>query len=127
MGFQLRIAAVMALAALGACDRDAARDDPRASSLTLPPDKVAGDQPDIEIAGPGGEAQPLPTAGPARLPLARILELVRARVPGEVIEVELEDENGRPEYEVTILTADGRSIETQIDAISGAIRKSEEE
>lgn len=93
----------------------------------MPAEEAPGKGVKVEIADPGGGAKALPTAGPALLPLARILQIVRARVSGEVIEVELDDEDGRPEYEITILTADGRSIETQIDAVNGTIRKSEED
>lgn len=132
----------MALAVLSGCDRDAPRDDPRASSPAyplekapapissmrpMPAEEAPGKGVKVEIADPGGGAKALPTAGPALLPLTRILQIVRARVPGEVIDVELDDEDGRPEYEITILTADGRSIETQIDAVNGTIRKSEED
>ncbi len=86
-----------------------------------------GQEPEVEIADPDGGAKALPATGAGRLPLARILAIARARTPGEVIEVELDDEDGRPEYEVKILTADGRSIETKIDAVRGTILKSEED
>ena len=93
----------------------------------MTPQTPVASEPAIEIAAPDGGAKALPTDGPTLLPLARVLGIARARVPGEVIEVELDDDDGRPEYEVKILTADGRSIETKIDAVSGAILKSEED
>ncbi len=132
--------ALMALAALSACDRDAPRDDQHASSqseheagspiasMVPAPGYGKDDQePEVEIADPDGGAKALSGPGAPHLPLVRILAIARARVPGEVIEVELDDEDGQPEYEVKILTADGRSIETKIDAVSGAILKSEED
>src|SRR3546814_2878997 len=43
------------------------------------------------------------------VPLAQILEVVAQRVPGDVIEVELERDDGVWEYKVTVLTATGRA------------------
>src|SRR3546814_9916253 len=42
------------------------------------------------------------------VPLAQILEVVAQRVPGDVIEVELERDDGVWEYKVKVLTATGR-------------------
>lgn len=55
------------------------------------------------------------------MPLPRILAIARARVPGEMLEVELEEERGRIAYEVKILTADGRMQEVTIDPRSGRV------
>lgn len=89
------------------------------------------DRPRIEIAGSDDSAddgpQVLASSSGAVLPLARILDIARARVKGEVIDVELDDDDGAPEYEIMILTPDGRSIEMHIDARKGAIRKLEED
>lgn len=133
MGLALRILAIAALAALSACDRDVSRDDPDSSpqapeqevSKVVPAAPAMADQ--VKIADRDGSANALPGAGAGRLPLARILAIARARVPGQVIEVELDDEDGLAEYEVKILTADGRSIETKIDALSGIVLDSEED
>jgi uncharacterized membrane protein YkoI len=59
------------------------------------------------------------------LPLPRILAVAQHRVPGEVLKVELEEEHGRLDYEVKILTVDGRVREVTLDARTGAIRKVE--
>lgn len=68
----------------------------------------------------GGAAREI--AAGKLLPLARILDIARRRVPGEIIEVDLDDDEGEPpEYEVEILTDDGRSIEMKIDARTGKI------
>jgi len=62
------------------------------------------------------------------MPLNEILAIARRRVPGEVIDVELDDDDDDPpEYELEILTADGRSIDMKIDARSGEIIEVEED
>lgn len=62
------------------------------------------------------------------LPLGRILQIVQERVPGDIIEVELDrsDKHGW-EYEVKVLAANGRVIEVDVNAKTGAIRKIEDD
>jgi uncharacterized membrane protein YkoI len=62
------------------------------------------------------------------LPLSRILELVQQKVPGDVVEVELERsrEHGW-QYEVKVLTAEGRVRKVKLDAASGTVRKIEDD
>ncbi|KAF1695534.1 PepSY domain-containing protein [Pseudoxanthomonas daejeonensis] len=57
------------------------------------------------------------------LPLARILTVVQQRVPGDVIEVELEREDGRWEYKVKVLTPTGLVRKLYLDARNGAVLK----
>lgn len=57
------------------------------------------------------------------VPLARILDVVQQRVPGDVIEVELEREDGRWEYKVKVLTPTGRVRKLYLDARNGAVLK----
>jgi uncharacterized membrane protein YkoI len=57
------------------------------------------------------------------LPLERILAVVRARVPGEVVRVELEREDGMWIYEVRVIDSAGRRIEVDVDAARGVILK----
>ncbi|WP_024867574.1 PepSY domain-containing protein [Pseudoxanthomonas suwonensis] len=57
------------------------------------------------------------------VPLARILAVVQQRVPGDVIEVELEREDGRWEYKVKVLTPTGQVRKLYLDARNGAVRK----
>lgn len=57
------------------------------------------------------------------LPLAQVLELVRRRVPGDVIEVELERDDGLWEYQVKVLTASGRVRKVTLDARTGTVLK----
>ena len=63
----------------------------------------------------------------AILPLAQILESVRERWSGRIIEVELETEQGRHIYEIELLDPQGRVWELKFDAVSGRLLKTEEE
>ncbi|MFN3624649.1 MAG: PepSY domain-containing protein [Hyphomicrobium sp.] len=60
-------------------------------------------------------------------PLEQILDGVRAKVPGELLEVELELEDGIYVYDVKIMGADGRIVEVETDAKSGEILKVEDD
>ena len=53
------------------------------------------------------------------LPLARILERANRDMPGQVLGVELEDEDGRVIYEVKVLGPDGRVRTLAYDAATG--------
>jgi uncharacterized membrane protein YkoI len=55
------------------------------------------------------------------LPLMKILAIASKEVPGDVIEVELEDEREALVYEIKILTSTGRVREVKIDARTGAV------
>jgi uncharacterized membrane protein YkoI len=55
------------------------------------------------------------------LPLVRILAIVAQQVPGDVIEVELDDEDNTLVYEIKVLTANGRVREVEIDARTGKV------
>jgi uncharacterized membrane protein YkoI len=59
-------------------------------------------------------------------PLAEILEDLRARLPGEVIGVEVEDEKGRWVYELRVLDPKGRLLEVHVDARDGTIDRIKE-
>ena len=61
------------------------------------------------------------------LPLVKILAIADQQVPGDVIEVELEDEHGALVYEIKILTGNGRVREVKIDARTGAVLKIEDD
>ncbi|MCA0395023.1 MAG: PepSY domain-containing protein [Proteobacteria bacterium] len=62
------------------------------------------------------------------LPLGRILQIVQERVPGDIIEVELDrsDKHGW-EYEVKVLAGTGRVLEVDVNARTGEIRKIEDD
>jgi len=60
------------------------------------------------------------------LPIARILELVAQHLPGDVIEVQLDERRGRLEYEIRVLTPMGRVRELVLDARTGAFVRFED-
>ncbi|MCZ7593523.1 PepSY domain-containing protein [Hyphomicrobium sp.] len=60
-------------------------------------------------------------------PLAEILDAVKAAVPGEMVEVELELDDGTYVYEVKQLRPDGRVQEVKADAATGKILKIEDD
>jgi len=53
------------------------------------------------------------------LPIERLLERVKAQLPGQVLELEFEREDGRWVYEMKIIDADGRLLDAYFDAKSG--------
>ena len=57
------------------------------------------------------------------LPLERILASVRAKVPGEIVGVELEREEGRWTYEVRLIDPSGRRLKVYVDAANAGILK----
>lgn len=57
------------------------------------------------------------------LPLAQILDVAQRRVPGDVIEVELESEDSGWEYKVKVLTPTGLVRKVTVNARNGAILK----
>jgi uncharacterized membrane protein YkoI len=60
-------------------------------------------------------------------PLAEILDVVKAAVPGETVEVELELDDGVYVYEVKQLRSDGRVQEIKTNAATAKILKIEDE
>lgn len=56
-------------------------------------------------------------------PLPEVLAAARAKVPGEVVKIELEREDGIWIYEIKILTPSGRRREVEINAQTLAIIK----
>lgn len=61
------------------------------------------------------------------LPLARILAIAQQKVPGDVIEVELESKRAALVYEIKVLTQSGRVREVKIDARSGTVLSVEDD
>lgn len=61
------------------------------------------------------------------LSLTKILAIAEQQVPGDVIEVELEDEHRALVYEIKILTPTGRVREIKIDARTGVVLKIEDD
>ncbi|WP_096272139.1 PepSY domain-containing protein [Paucisalibacillus globulus] len=62
-----------------------------------------------------------------RVTMQQAQEIALKRVPGNVVHVDLDLENGVLVYEVFILTADNRIVEVEIVARSGRILKIEQE
>ena len=62
-------------------------------------------------------------AGEVR-PLAELLAEVERRYVGRVIETELERDDGRWIYELTVLPPSGRVFELKLDAATGALVRS---
>ena len=71
-------------------------------------------------------ARALVASGQA-LPLAEILARLPADLAGQLLEAELEEEHGRPVYELDWLTPDGRVLELEVDARDGTVLASEPE
>jgi uncharacterized membrane protein YkoI len=57
------------------------------------------------------------------LPLATVLARLEREQAGQVLEVELEHEDGRWIYEVKLLQAGGRLMKLELDAATGAVLK----
>lgn len=57
------------------------------------------------------------------LPLSQILARQHKDHPGQVLEVELEREDGRWVYELKVLQADGQLLKLELEAQSGATLK----
>ncbi|MCP4008431.1 MAG: PepSY domain-containing protein [Proteobacteria bacterium] len=61
------------------------------------------------------------------LPIEKILERVRTQVPGQILEIEFEQEHGRWVYEFKIIDDKGRLLEAYFDAQSGKLLSAEED
>lgn len=113
--FPLAPGLALAALVLAACD---------GGGSAAPPDhdRQAAMPPPVTVVDADGR-EPRRIAGDGLLPLARVLEIARRRVPGDIIKIELDDgdDEGEPEYELEILTEDGRAIEMKIDARRGAV------
>ncbi|MEX0615285.1 MAG: PepSY domain-containing protein [Methylophaga sp.] len=55
------------------------------------------------------------------MPLEQIIDIAKSFKPGEVIDTSLEEDDGRYEYEIEILDANGRVWEMEFDAASGEL------
>jgi uncharacterized membrane protein YkoI len=59
--------------------------------------------------------------------LAAILDVAVRRVPGDVVKVELERDDGRLTYEVKVLAENGRVREIKLDARDGSLIEIEDD
>lgn len=62
-----------------------------------------------------------------RVSMQQAQEIALARVPGQIVHVDMELEHGVLVYEIFIMTSDNRLFEVEILAKSGRILKVEEE
>ena len=58
--------------------------------------------------------------------LEQAIKAVTEKYPGRVIEAELEDEDGKAEYEITVVSNNGESREFTVDAQSGQVSEDKE-
>ena len=61
------------------------------------------------------------------LPLATVVDRLPRELAGTLLEAELEEEEGRPVYELELLLPDGRVLEVEVDATDGRVLATEEE
>ena len=87
------------------------------SGAALARDRRDGDHDEARAAVARGEA----------MPLSEILPIALRAEPGDVLEVDLEEDHGRLEYEIEILTRSGRVRKVTLDARTGAILETEDE
>ena len=87
------------------------------TTATVKAERKAREQAAIRAAVARGELLPLP----------RILATAQARVPGQVLKVEIEQERWGFKYEVKILTGTGRVREVNVDARTGRVIAIEDE
>ncbi len=62
-----------------------------------------------------------------KLSLADARKIALERVPGKIVDAELEKENGRLQYAFEICTAEGKCFDVEIDAITGEVLQAEED
>lgn len=60
------------------------------------------------------------------LPLAEVLEKLGDRLPGRLVRVEIEDEDGRLVYEFKVVDPSGRRREIYVDALTADILKEDD-
>lgn len=82
-----------------------------ATVLVSPPSLAGSEQDRARAAVQAGKV----------LPLKTILERLERDHPGQVLEVELEQEGGRWIYEIKLLQPGGRLVKLELDAASGTI------
>jgi uncharacterized membrane protein YkoI len=91
--------------------------------LTVPAPALAQEEdpePDHELARQALQRKEI-------LPLDQVLAAIRDRMPGEIVEIELERENERWIYEVEIIDETGRMRDVLVDAKNAEIIGTEDE
>ena len=95
-----------------------------AATLAVPP--VFADK------GEGGQGETHEKLDEARkqgkiMPIELILKSLKEKLKGEILEIELDDKDGRLYYEIYYLDSGGRRIEIYVDAATGEILKDKAE
>ncbi|WP_456656526.1 PepSY domain-containing protein [Bradyrhizobium sp. JR3.5] len=88
-------------------------------AITAPPSSARDDDPEHREA-----VRRVVEAGEV-LPLSKILEKIRVRVPGDITGIEINREEGRWHYELRVIDRGGRVLEVHVDAHSGNIEQIE--
>ena len=118
---RLVLALLLALVPLTAALQPAPLPDPR------PERELAPDLDDEDDIPADHEFARAAVARGEFLQLEAILDIVAARHPGQVVEIELELDDGVWEYELEIVTPDGRVIEVDLAATDGRVLAVEDE
>ena len=82
--------------------------------------------PDLAPAKDGREDAGEAVRSGKAMSISRILKQVRPRL-GEILEIELEEDDGRLVYEIRYMTREGRRREAYVDARTGRILSSEDD
>lgn len=99
-----------------------AKVEPTAEPVSLPPSAAADDnKQNVQIVGHSGETTPLAFKRTDILPLSAILNIAQSTVSGEVLEIDLDEDDRIMRYKVEMLTSTGRKIEIKINASTGTI------
>ena len=60
------------------------------------------------------------------MPLRTVLERLEREHPGQVLDIEFEEEHGRLVYEVKLLQSDGRLVKLELDARTATVLRRQE-
>ena len=89
--------------------------------LALPlPHAMAGDGGFIRVDMEQDEAREAVQRGLIR-PLEEVLSVVRGLIKGDIVEIELDEDDGRYVYEIEYVASDGHLMEIEIDAKTLAV------
>ena len=55
------------------------------------------------------------------MPIELLLKTLEEKLKGEIVDIELDDKDGRLYYEIYYLDSEGRRIEIYVDAATGGI------
>ena len=73
------------------------------------------------FAGPALADKEHKTIAKTAVSMEQAIKAVTDKYPGRVIEAELEDEDGKTEYEITVVSTSGEKREFAVDAQSGLV------